>query len=192
MDPDVLFPFVIIGLFAMTIGLAAIRSYNEMVELRQRANQAFADMDAFLKKRRDLIPNLVSTVKGSSAHENQALETVVRLRANALTAPTAAAKLATERDLSGALGKLFALREAYPDLKANANFLDLQERLGVIETEISDARQAFNHSVASYNSERQQLPMVFFASSLGFKPYAFFDVGAEERTSLDAPPNVQF
>lgn len=192
MDPDVLFPFVILGLFAMLIGTSAISSYNDMVEMRQRANQAFADMDAFLKKRRDLIPNLVSTVKGSAAHESETLQAVIQLRANAAAATSIDTKLAAERDLTGALGRLFALRESYPDLKANTNFIDLQNRLAVIEDDISDSRQTFNLCVANYNTERQQLPMVFFASSLGFKPYGFYDVGGEERVSLDKPPSVTF
>lgn len=192
MDPDVMFPLIILGLFLFVMISAIADAYNKMVEMRQRANQAFADMDAFLKKRRDLIPNLVSTVRGSSAHENQTLETLTKLRANAVAATTIKAKLAAEGDLTRALGELFALRENYPDLKVNANFLDMQERLAVIETEISDSRQIFNLSVANYNTERQQLPMVFFASALGFQPHNFYSVEAEERSSLDVPPTVQF
>lgn len=192
MDPDVMFPLIIFGMFMLVLISTVVHAYNQMVELRQRANQAFADMDAFLKKRRDLIPNLVATVKGSSAHENQVLTNVIRLRASADAATSMHQKLTTEHELSGALGQIVALGEAYPDLKANANFLHLQGQLGGIESEVSDARQIYNFQTASYNSERQKIPMVFFASALGFAPYEFFDVGREERLALDTPPSVQF
>lgn len=192
MDPDVMFPLIILGLFLFVLLSAIVDAYNKMVEMRQAANQAFADMDAFLKKRRDIIPNLVATVRGSSAHENQALETVVRLRAAATAATDTKQKMASEQKLSAALGNILVLGEAYPDLKANANFLALQEQLSAIEGELSEARQTFNFYTASYNSERQKVPMVFVASALGFKPYNFFDVGAEERSQLDTPPSVSF
>lgn len=192
MENDVAFWMAELGVVAFVCVVLCILLYNQMVEFRQTANQAFADMDVLLKKRRDLIPNLVATVKGSSAHEIEALGTVVRLRGQAASAVSVQDKLAADRNLTGALGQLFALSEAYPDLKANANFLDLQGRLNIIEDELSEARQAFNLATANYNAQREKIPTVFVASALGFKRYDFFDVGTEERASLDAPPTVQF
>lgn len=191
-DSDISFWMAELGVVAFVCLFLCILLYNQMVEFRQTANQAFADMDVLLKKRRDLIPNLVSTVKGSSAHEIQALDTVVRLRSQATSAVSMQDKLKADRDLTGALGQLFALSEAYPDLKANANFLDLQGRLNRIEDELSEARQSFNLATANYNAQREKIPTVFVASALGFKPYTFFDVGVQQRAELDAPPSVLF
>lgn len=191
-ENDIAFWTAELGFVAFFCVILCIFAYNKMVECRQLANQAFADMDVLLKKRRDLIPNLVSTVKGSSAHEIEALGMVVRLRAQATSAVSIQDKLATDRDLTGALGQFFALSEAYPDLKANANFLDLQGRLNRIEDELSEARQSFNLATANYNTEREKIPTVFVASALGFKPYTFFDVGASQRSELDVPPSVSF
>jgi LemA protein len=182
--------WVIIGIIvALLVWIVAI--YNRLVALRQRTSQAFADVDVQLKQRHDLIPNLVETVKGYAAHERGTLEEVVRARNAAMTAQGPAAQAAAENMLSGALRQLFALSESYPDLKANANFQQLQSELSDVENKIAAARRFFNNSVQEYNSAVQQFPAVLFAGSMGFGPKEFFDLG-EQRTQLEAAPQVKF
>src|SRR6516225_5093174 len=162
--------------------------------MRQRVNQAFSDIDVQTKQRHDLIPNLVETVKGYAAHERGTLEAVVQARNAAMTAQAGgiAAQAAAENALTGALRQLFALSEAYPDLKANQNFQQLQNELSDLENKIAAARRFFNNAAAEYKSGIQQFPAALFAASLGFQPRQFFDVGAEERKQLDQAPQVKF
>ena len=182
--------WVIIGIIvALLVWIVAI--YNRLVALRQRTSQAFADVDVQLKQRHDLIPTLGETVKGYAAHERGTLEEVVRARNAAMTAQGPAAQAAAENMLSGALRQLFALSESYPDLKANANFQQLQSELSDVENKIAAARRFFNNSVQEYNSAVQQFPAVLFAGSMGFGPKEFFDLG-EQRTQLEAAPQVKF
>jgi len=182
--------WVIIGIIvALLVWIVAI--YNRLVALRQRTSQAFADVDVQLKQRHDLIPNLVETVKGYAAHERGTLEAVVQTHNAALRAQGPAAQAAAENMLSGALRQLFALSESYPDLKANANFQQLQSELSDVENKIAAARRFFNNSVQEYNSAVQQFPAVLFAGSMGFGPKEFFDLG-EQRTQLEAAPQVKF
>ena len=165
--------------------------YNGLVALRQRVSQAFADVDVQLKQRHDLIPNLVETVKGYAAHERGTLEEVVKARnAGDLGARSGRAG-AAENMLTGALRQLFALSEAYPDLKANANFQQLQTELADIENKIAAARRFFNNAVQEYNTGIQQFPAVLFAGSFGFTPQEFFDLG-ETRAQLEQAPQVKF
>ena len=174
--------------------LGAIFAYNRLVALNQKANQSFADIDVQLKQRQDLIPNLVETVKGYAGHEKGTLEAVIAARAVAAGATTVDEKVQAENVLTGALGRLFALSEAYPDLKANTNFLQLQADLSDIENKLAAARRFFNNAVAEFNAVRAQFPTVLFAGLVGFgsdKP--FFDVGAAERADMNAaPPTVKF
>jgi LemA protein len=169
-----------------------IFTYNGLVAMRQRVDQAFADIDVQLKQRHDLIPNLVETVKGYASHERETLDAVVRARTAAISASGPAAQAAAEQQLSGALGRLIALGEAYPDLKANANFQQLQGELSNVEDKLAAARRFFNNSVSEYNAGIQAFPAVLFAASMGFTPRTFFDVGTEARAQLDAPPAVKF
>ena len=169
----------------------AITIYNGLVAMRQRVNQSFADVDVQLKQRHDLVPNLVETVKGYAGHERGTLEAVVQARNAAVTAQGPAAQAQAENALSGALRQLFALSEAYPDLKANANFQQLQAELSDIENKIAASRRFFNNSVQEYNSGIQQFPAVLFAASFGFTPHQFFDLG-ETRTQLEQAPQVKF
>jgi len=171
-----------------------ITIYNGLVAMRQRINQAFSDIDVQTKQRHDLIPNLVETVKGYAAHERGTLEAVVQARNAAVTAQSGgvAAQAAAENMLTGALRQLFALSEAYPDLKANQNFQQLQGELSDLENKIAAARRFFNNAVQEYNTGIQQFPAALFAASLGFQPKQFFDVGAEERKTLDQAPQVKF
>ena len=168
-----------------------IMNYNSLVALRQRVNQAFADVDVQLKQRHDLIPNLVETVKGYAAHERGTLEAVIQARNTAMAAQGPAQQAAAENMLSGALRQLFALSEAYPNLKANTNFQELQAELTDIENKLAASRRFFNNSVQEYNTGIQQFPAALFAGIFGFTPREFFDVG-EERKTLDQAPQVKF
>jgi LemA protein len=173
-------------------GIWLVMSYNGLVSMRQRVGQAYADIDVQLKQRHDLIPNLVETVKGYATHERDTLEAVVAARNSALSAQGPAQQAAAEGALSGALGRLIALGEAYPDLKANANFQQLQNDLSDVENKLAAARRFFNNSVGEYNAAIQAFPAVLFSNSMGFKPSEFFDLGADQRKTLDVAPTVKF
>jgi LemA protein len=168
-----------------------ISIYNGLVSLRQRVGQAFADIDVQLRQRHDLIPNLVETVKGYAAHERGTLEEVIKARNVAIAAQGPAQQAAAENMLSGALRQLFALSESYPDLKANANFQQLQAELTDIENKIAAARRFFNNTVSEYNTGIQQFPAALFAAALGFSQKEFFDLG-EDRKTLTEAPQVKF
>jgi LemA protein len=185
--------WIVIGVIVVLV-LWVIMIYNGLVAMRQRVNQAFSDVDVQTKQRHDLIPNLVETVKGYASHERGTLEAVVQARNAAVTAQAGgvAAQAAAENMLSGALRQLFALSEAYPDLKANQNFQQLQSELSDLENKIAAARRFFNNAVQEYNTGIQQFPAALFASSLGFQPKEFFDVGVEQRKQLEQAPQVKF
>ncbi len=174
------------------VALYAVSVYNGLVTLRTRVGQAFADIDVQLKQRHDLIPNLIETVKGYVGHERETLQAVVETRNAALKAQGPADQAATEGALSGALGRLMALSEAYPDLKASANFQQLQTDLADIEDKLAAARRFFNNGVAEYNAAIQHFPSVNFAGLMGFRPQVFFDVGEAQRQTLETPPKVAF
>jgi LemA protein len=177
---------VIAALLVMLIG-----TYNRLVALRQKANEAFADIDVQLKQRGDLIPNLVETVKGYAAHESATLEAVTAARAAAASATGVEGKVQAENALSGALGRLMAVAEAYPDLKANQTFIQLQTTLSDIENKLAAARRFFNNAVAEFNASIQGFPAVLFAAALGFTQRDFFDLGSD-RTAANAAPQVKF
>jgi LemA protein len=183
--------WMVLGVIVLVV-LWALAAYNGLVSMNQRANQAFADIDVQLKQRHDLIPNLVETVKGYAAHEKDTLEGVVKARNAALNAQGSAEQADAEKQLSGALGRLIALSEAYPDLKANQNFLDLQGQLATIEDKLAAARRFFNNAVSEFNAAVQSVPAVFFAKNFGFFPRTFFDVGETARVALDKAPDVKF
>jgi LemA protein len=183
--------WIILGVIvAIAVWLVAV--YNGLVTLRQRTKQSFADIDVQLKQRHDLVPNLVETVKGYATHEKGVFEEVTRARAGAMSAQGPAQQGAAEGILSAALGRLFAVAEAYPDLKANQNFLQLQNQLDDLENKIAAARRFFNNAVQEYNSKRESVPAAFFAQSMGFLPQEFFDLGTEERAKVTVPPQVKF
>ena len=185
--------WIVIGAIVLLV-LWIIMIYNGLVAMRQRVNQAYADIDVQMKQRHDLIPNLVETVKGYASHERGTLDAVVQARNAAITAGAGgvAAQAAAENVLSGALRQLFALSEAYPDLKANQNFQQLQSELSDIENKLAAARRFFNNAVQEYNTGIQQFPAVLLAGSLGFAPKEFFDVGVEERKVIGQTPQVKF
>jgi LemA protein len=187
--------FIIIGLvIGAIVAFLVVGGYNRLVALDQRADQSFADIDVQLKQRQDLIPNLVETVKGYAAHERGTLDAVTQARAAAAGAHNVNERVEAENMLSGALGRLFAVAEAYPDLKANTNFQQLQTELSDIENKLAAARRFFNNAVAEFNAARRQFPTVLFAGLFGFgsdKP--FFDVGETDRAAMNAaPPTVNF
>jgi LemA protein len=182
--------WIVLGVIVVIV-LWAITVYNGLVAMRQRVGQAFADIDVQLKQRHDLIPNLVETVKGYAAHERGTLEAVTQARNTAMAAQGPAQQAAAENMLTGTLRQLFALSEAYPDLKANANFQQLQAELTDIENKLAAARRFFNNAVQEYNTGIQQFPAALFAGMFGFGPREFFDVG-EERKTLDQAPQVKF
>jgi LemA protein len=182
--------WVILGVVVALI-LWIIMIYNRLVAMRQRVGQSFADIDVQLKQRHDLIPNLVETVKGYAAHERGTLEAVVAARNTAMAAHGPAQQAAAENMLSGALRQLFALSEAYPDLKANSNFQQLQTEIADIENKIAAARRFFNNAVQEYNTGTQQFPAALFAGPFGFKEEQFFDLG-ETRTQVEQVPQVKF
>jgi LemA protein len=183
--------WIILGIIAAAI-IWLIAVYNGLVTLRQRCKQSFADIDVQLKQRHDLVPNLVETVKGYAAHERETLDAVVKARNSAVSAQGPAQQAQAEGILSAALGKLFALAEAYPDLKANQNFLELQRQLDDIENKLAAARRFFNNAAQEYNSKRESVPAVFFAERMGFGPQEFFDLGDDERKAASTPPAVKF
>jgi len=168
-----------------------IMIYNGLVGMRQRVNQSFADIDVQLRMRHDLIPNLVETVKGYAGHERGTLEAVIKARNAAMTATSTADKAAAENMLSGALRQIFALSEAYPNLKANENFQQLQAELTDIENKIAASRRFFNNSVSEYNTGIQQFPAALLAGPFGFTPKEFFDLGGE-RATVGQTPQVKF
>lgn len=188
--------WIVIGVVVAVLLFLVVGSYNKLVALDQTANQSFADIDVQLKQRHDLIPNLVETVKGYAAHEKGTLEAVIQARNAAVSAErTGDAKAMGQAEgvLGAALGRLIALSEAYPDLKANTNFQQLQAELTDIENKLAAARRFFNNAVGEYNTAREQFPAVMFANMFGFGPRVFFDVGEDSRTSMDAaPPQVKF
>jgi LemA protein len=182
---------VVLGLIGL-VGLVIVMIYNRLVALRQTTRQAWGDIDVQLKQRHDLVPNLVETVKGYASHEKETLERVIAARQQAVDANTTKELAQAENMLSGALRQLFALSEAYPDLKANQNFLSLQNELADLENKIAAARRFFNNAVAEYNTAIEQFPAVVLANSFGFKSEDFFEVAASERAKVEAAPNVSF
>ncbi|MED5548374.1 MAG: LemA family protein [Pseudomonadota bacterium] len=183
MDAGIILLILVIG-----IGIFLVMVYNRLVALRQTCNQAWGDIDVQLKQRHDLVPNIVETVKGYAAHEKDTLENVTKARQQAIDANSLKGLAEAENMLSGALRQLFALSEAYPDLKANQNFLSLQNELADLENKIAAARRFFNNAVNEYNTATEQFPAVVIANSMGFKQREYFEVGEAERGA----PKVQF
>ena len=178
--------WIVLGVVVVLV-LFVIMTYNGLITLRQRVNQSFADIDVQMKQRHDLIPNLVETVKGYAAHERGTLEAVIQARNSAMTAQGPAQQAAAENALTGALRQIFALSEAYPNLKANENFQQLQAELTDLENKIAASRRFFNNAVQEYNTGIQRFPAALFAGMLGFTEKQFFDLGAERQTVGEAP-----
>lgn len=173
---------------ALVIGLWLMGAYNGLVALRQAVRNAWAQIDVQLKRRHDLIPNLVNTVKGYATHEKDTLERVIAARAKATSLTLPADKIKAEGELTSALARLLAVSEAYPDLKANQNFLGLQQELTGTEERVALSRQAYNDSVMQLNTRIQTFPTVLIAGMFGFKEEPFFETPAEQKEA----PTVQF
>jgi LemA protein len=188
---DMLPVYIALGVLALII-IYVIAIYNGLVSKRQTTNEAFSGIDVQLKLRRDLVPNLVETVKGYAAHEKSTLDAVITARNNAASAQGPAAMGAAEGALSAALGRVFALAESYPDLKASQNFVQLQTELSSIEDKVAAARRFYNSAVGDYNTAIQQFPASMIAGGTGFGPREFFDVGETERANLNVAPEVKF
>ena len=172
--------YILIGL-VVTFALYAVGGYNTLVSLRNQVEEAFSTMDVYLTKRYDLIPNLVETVKGYAKHEKETLEAVISARNKAVNATTMEGKIEAENAMSGVIGRLFALAEAYPDLKANTNFLDLQTQLKSIEDDIANARKYFNGVTRQYNTKIEVFPMNILAGIFGFTKKPLFVVADEQQ-----------
>ena len=180
--------WIVIGVIVL-IGLWAVSVYNGLVGGRNQAQTAWSQIDVQLKRRHDLIPNLVETVKGFAKHEQGTLEGVIQARAAAVGAGTVDAKIAAEGQLSQALSRLMVVTENYPELKANANFLGLQEELTSTENKIAFSRQAYNDAAMTYNTKTETFPSNLVAGNFGFKPEPLFTVTDEKERSA---PQVKF
>ena len=172
----------------VVLALIVIGIYNRLVSLRQNCRQGVADIDAQLRQRHDLVPNLVNTVKGYAAHETSTLNSVIEARNAAATQPSSE----SEAGLRVSLDRLLALGEAYPDLKASANFQSLQGELADVEDKLAAARRALNAAVARYNSAIEAFPAVLFAGALGFRHEDFHRLDSSEKGVVDQVPQVQF
>ena len=180
---------IILGLIVI-IGLWLVLSRNSFVSIKNQVEEAFSTMDVYLKKRYDLIPNLVETVKGYATHESETFTKVTAARTAAMNATSIDEKIANENALSGTLKSLFAVAEAYPQLQANTNFMDLQQQLKMLEDEIANSRKYYNAVVRTMNTKVESFPSNLVASIFGFKKQPFFEVGsAEERENVQVKFN---
>lgn len=184
-----MFEMIVIIAVLAGVALLVIVIYNQLVALRQNVNQGVADIDAQLRQRHDLVPNLVSTVKGYAAHEQDTLDAVITARN---TAAQGTMNSADEAQLKLSLDRLLALAENYPDLKASTNFQALQGELANLEDKLSAARRALNADVSRYNTGRESFPAVLFANLLGFKTADFSRLDDSEKGVVDQVPNVSF
>lgn len=179
---------IIVGVIAGAVLLAVIMvigMYNALVTLKKMVENGFSQIDVQLKRRHDLIPNLVESVKGYAGHERETLDRVIRARGAAVSAQGINDKLKAEGELGAALGRLMLLVENYPDLKANQNFLALQEELTSTENKIAFARQHFNDSVMTYNTKREVFPSNIIAGMFNFTPFNFYEL--EDKAQREAP-----
>lgn len=176
--------WIILIIIIVLIVLWAISTYNKLVALRNRVKDQWAQIDVQLKRRFDLIPNLVETVKGYTKHESETLEAVIKARNTYVTAATPEAQMKADGELTQAISKLFALTESYPDLKANTNFQHLQEELTETESKIASARQFYNDTVMLYNNKVVMVPSNIIASLFKFKEEAYFEASETERQNV--------
>lgn len=175
--------WVILGI-VVVLALWAVGIYNGLIRLKNRVDEAWSDIDVQLKRRYDLIPNLVSTVKGYATHEKEVFEKVTAARTQAMGAQSAHDKAQAENMLSQTLKSLFAVAEAYPDLKANQNFLELQRELSDTEDKIQASRRFYNGNVRDFNTKIQVFPNNIFAGMLGFSAREFFEAAAGEKENV--------
>ena len=172
---------IIVIAIIVILALIVMGSYNGLVKTKNQAEEAFSTMDVYMKKRYDLIPNLVETVKGYASHESQTLEKVTAARNAAMTASSIDEKLKNENALTGTLKSLFAVAESYPDLKANTNFTDLQRQLQTIEEDIANSRKYYNASVKNLNNKIEMFPSSIIAGMFHFEKKPYFEVSSQEE-----------
>jgi LemA protein len=180
--------WIVLGVVVLAL-LYFIAIYNRLVRLRALVKEAFSGITVQLRRRADLIPNLVETVQGYAAHEREVFEEVSKARAASVNAGSVAATAQADAQLTGVLGKLFAVAEAYPDLKANQNFLQLQDQLSGIETELQSARRYYNATVRDLNSTIQSFPPALIARPMGFTEEPFYQ---DDDPAIQSPPKVSF
>jgi len=183
---------LIIAGIAIVLILMFVSMYNSLVKLRNNRENAFADIDVQLKQRHDLIPQLVESVKGYAAHEKETLDRVIQARNGAVNAQGIDNKIAAENSLTSALSGLRVTLEAYPDLKANQNFLQLQEEISDVENKLASVRRFFNSATKELNNAVETFPSNIIAGMFGFKKEIFFDLGIEQRATLDKTPEIKF
>ncbi|MBC7872367.1 MAG: LemA family protein [Ferruginibacter sp.] len=182
---------IVVGILVLIV-IWVISLYNGLVRLRNRRQNAFADIDVQLRQRHDLVPQLVETVKGYATHERELLLKVTEARTAAMAATTIDGKIVAEQQLTTALQGLKVQVEAYPDLKANQNFLQLQEELSDIENKLAAARRFFNAATTEYNNSVESFPGTLIARNFGFKREIMFDLGTDTRKQMEEPPKIQF
>ena len=182
---------IFLGILAV-IALWAVSKYNLLVKLRNNRENAFADIDVQLKQRHDLIPQLVATVKGYAAHERETLDRIVNARNGAINAKGIDEKIVAENALTSALAGLKVTVEAYPDLKANTNFMQLQEEISDIENKLAAVRRYFNSATKELNTAIEMFPGNIIAGMFGFRKEMMFDLGASERKNLEQAPEISF
>jgi len=179
---------IVVLIIVVVLAVYLVSAYNVVIRKRNQIENAWSQIDVQLKRRLDLIPNLVETVKGYAAHEKETLDAVIQARNASVAASTPGEQAKAENMLEGTLNRLFALGEAYPDLKANQNFLALQEELTATEGRVAYARQFYNDSVLGYNNKLQQFPTMYFAKMLHFERREYFEADEAARTA----PTVEF
>ncbi len=179
---------IVIGAILLLVLLFIGTTYNSLVSLRNKVKDQWSQIDVLLKRRTDLIPNLVETVKGYAKHESETLENVIAARNKVVEAQTTEEEIKADGELSRALGRLMAVAESYPDLKANTNFLDLQANLKETEDKIQYARQFYNDAVLIYKNKLEMFPSNIIAAMFNFKPEAFFEASEADKEV----PKVQF
>ena len=172
-------------IFLVLIAMWVVVTYNSLVSLRARVDNAWAQIDVQLKRRFDLIPNLVNTVKGYAQHEKETLEKVTEARTKYMSAQTPDEKMEANSQLAGVLGRLFAVAESYPDLKANTSFLDLQKQLKETEDKIGFSRQFYNDTAMKYNISIVKVPASIIANLFGFKSRSYFEAEGESRERVE-------
>lgn len=182
---------IIVIVVVVILAAWLVSMYNSLVKMRNNRENAFADIDVQLKQRHDLVPQLVETVKGYAAHEKDTLDRVINARNGAIGAKTIDEKIVAENALSSALSGLKITLEAYPDLKANQNFLQLQEEIADLENKLSSVRRYFNSATKEYNNAVETFPSNILAGMFGFRKEVMFDLG-EQRAALEEAPKIKF
>ena len=182
---------IIVIVVVVILAAWLVSMYNSLVKMRNNRENAFADIDVQLKQRHDLVPQLVETVKGYAAHEKDTLERVINARNGTIGAKTIDEKIVAENALSSALSGLKITLEAYPDLKANQNFLQLQEEIADLENKLSSVRRYFNSATKEYNNAVETFPSNILAGMFGFRKEVMFDLG-EQRAALEEAPKIKF